>query len=333
MLRTLEATRSCIWMICACIVFLSAANASADEQEMYLGTENDPSGRLWIVTTEGREIIPDKEEDQVGFDNAAISADRRSVGWLALFPNCCASYPIPLKLVVYVNCRRHAFTGNELPIWKWAFSKDGEMVAFRQEPVHGGFAVHYELREILTGRMVAEYDSYADKSGKAPTWVQALDATIPSGAAMLTRSQLEDATYHSKYSESGEVRLLDGKAEVNDPEDKVTVVLTDFVAFGDLNGDDKNDAVAILTTSMGGTGLFYELAAIIGREESPIHVASAALGDRVIIESVAIVGQGVKVSMVAHMPDDPLCCPTLRTTKTFHLMGPKLVEEPATQSK
>ena len=62
----------------------------------------------------------------------------------------------------------------------------------------------------------------------------------------LSRDALRNAAYRSVYVVSGEVKLVNGKAEVDDPEGKVTVSLTEFVAFGDLNGDGLNDAVAVL---------------------------------------------------------------------------------------
>jgi hypothetical protein len=165
-----------LWaLVCAAVLVTARAGFAA--QEMYLGAEIDQQGQLHIVTSQGREIVPDKEEDQVGFDKAAISADRRAVGWLALFPNCCTSYPIPLKLVIHVNGRQQTFSGIGLPVWRWAFSEDGNQVAFQQETVHGGLGVHYELRDISTGHLVSEYNPDREEPGEPPAWVRALDAT------------------------------------------------------------------------------------------------------------------------------------------------------------
>jgi hypothetical protein len=160
-------------------VVLVTAGASFAAQEMYLRAEIDQQGQLRIVTSQGREIVPDKEQDQVGFDQAAISADRRAVGWLALFPNCCTTYPIPLKLVIYVNGRQQTFSGIGVPVWRWAFSEDGKRVAFQQETVHGGLGVHYELRDTSSGRLVAEYDPNPPKPGTPPAWLRALDPARP----------------------------------------------------------------------------------------------------------------------------------------------------------
>ena len=75
------------------------------------------------------------------------------------------------------------FTGNKLPVWQWRFEAGGRQVAFRQETVHGGLGVHYELRDVATGRLVAEYDPAPDPDNKqhaalteVPKWVADLDA-------------------------------------------------------------------------------------------------------------------------------------------------------------
>jgi len=167
--------RSSVTLMCAVVLVTSGASFAA--QDTYRRADVDQQGQLRIVTSEGREIVPRKDKDQVGFDKAAISVDRRAVGWLALYPNCCTSYPIPLKLVIYVNGRQRMFTGVGLPVWRWAFSEDGKRVAFEQETVHGGLGVHYELRDISTGRLVSEHDRDPEKPGEPPAWVRALDAT------------------------------------------------------------------------------------------------------------------------------------------------------------
>lgn len=82
--------------LCALLV-LPAPSRAADR---YAEASVDDAGDLRIVTSDGRAIVVRKEPEQVGFDRIAISQDGRSVGWLAMYPNCCTSYPIPLKLVV-----------------------------------------------------------------------------------------------------------------------------------------------------------------------------------------------------------------------------------------
>ncbi len=78
--------------------------------DIYASAAVDDQGVLRILTKGGREIVPMKEPEQVGFSKPQISEDGRVVGWLAEFPNCCTSYPIPLKLVIYSNDRLHTLS-------------------------------------------------------------------------------------------------------------------------------------------------------------------------------------------------------------------------------
>lgn len=149
---------------------LPAAIAQVESYEQATVDEND---QLRIVTRDGREIRPTNDGEQVGASYPAISPARNSVGWLALYPNCCTSYPIPLKLVIYSGGRQRTFAGIGLPVWRWRFEAGGRQVAFKQETVHGGYGTHYELRDVATGRLVADFEPM--RGGSAPSWVQRLD--------------------------------------------------------------------------------------------------------------------------------------------------------------
>ena len=149
--------------------------------DVYASAAIDDQGQLHIRIMGGREILPERQGDQVGFSEPQISEDGRVVGWRADFPNCCTSYPIPLKLVIYTNGRTRTFTGSGLPIWRWAFQAGGMRVAFEQETVHGGLGIHYELRDVATGRLIAKYDPKVVPDNQplpvqnVPQWVRELD--------------------------------------------------------------------------------------------------------------------------------------------------------------
>ncbi len=162
---------SSAWAIVFLVLFAAPAVA-----ETYTQAKVDPSGDLRILTKDGREIIPKKEPDQVAFDKVEVSPDGHAVGWLALFPNCCTSYPIPLKLVIYANGKLRTFTGSGLPVWRWCFEAGGKQLAFEQETVHGGMGIHYELHDVRTGRLLSKYDPNSEASGKPPKWVAELNS-------------------------------------------------------------------------------------------------------------------------------------------------------------
>jgi hypothetical protein len=152
----------------------SASPGAAQAPETYDTAIVDATGQLTVTTVNGRLIQIPGDSGQVGFQDVTISPNRRAVGWLALFPNCCTSYPIPLELVVWTGGELRSFMGTGLPVWKWRFDSTSTQVAFFQETVHSGIGSHYELRDIVTGNLVAEYDP--NDHGSPPSWASPLSA-------------------------------------------------------------------------------------------------------------------------------------------------------------
>jgi hypothetical protein len=146
----------------------------------------------------------------------------------------------------------------------------------------------------------------------------------------LTVEMLKNAEYHSEWPAEGVAKLTDGEYEeeiVPGAASKLIIaVYPDMHAFGDLNGDGVDDAAVVLATSAGGSGTFISLEAVINDKGTPKHVASAELGDRVKLKSVAIDSAEIIVDMVTHGPDDPLCCPTVEATQKYKLEGDTLVQ-------
>ena len=172
----------------ALMPLLVSIAAHASPQERYVSATVDKDGALRIVTATAKVIVPDAEPErefvgkQVGYDDIQISADGQAVGWVALFPNCCTSYPIPLALVVFSSGVKRSYAGAGLPVWRWAFQADGKRVAFEQETVHGGLGIHYELRDVESGHLVASYEPKVGPDNQplpnqhVPMWVEQLDA-------------------------------------------------------------------------------------------------------------------------------------------------------------
>jgi hypothetical protein len=172
----------------ALLAILVSIAVHASAQDRYVRAAVDNDGALQIVTAAGKVVVlklaPEIESvgKQVGYDDIHISPDGRAVGWLALFPNCCTSYPIPLALVIYSNGVKRSYSGTGLPVWRWAFQADGKRVAFEQETVHGGFGIHYELHDLNSGRLVASYepaigpDNQPLPNQHGPMWVEELEA-------------------------------------------------------------------------------------------------------------------------------------------------------------
>jgi hypothetical protein len=147
----------------------------------------------------------------------------------------------------------------------------------------------------------------------------------------LTTNALKNAEYRSKWSAKGKIMLSDGiyqEKAVPDSATKLVIKLSDRIAFGDLNGDGLEDAAVILVSDPGGSGTFYELAAVINAGGKANHVASTFLGDRVKLEEVRVRSGKIVVKMVIHRSTDPMCCPSLQVEQTYGLQGDELVRQP-----
>jgi hypothetical protein len=141
----------------------------------------DADGQLVIIKTSGQRVLVHKEAEQTTFSPPAISSGRTAVGAQAMFGNCCTSYDIPLQLVVYASGRVHRFKGVGLPIFQWGIADSGTRIAYGQEPIHFGCAIHYELRDITSERLIDEVDvpescgqNPNPEAVKIPGWVATL---------------------------------------------------------------------------------------------------------------------------------------------------------------
>ena len=159
-------------------------------------------------------------------------------------------------------------------------------------------------------------------------WIPA-QAQPVAAESELTLEALRNAVYQGIYDEP--VQLTDGKYEgepfVPGGASRPTVVLhPEVYAFGDLNGDGVDDAAVILIENSGGSGSFIYLAAVINQDGRPVNVATQFVGDREQVQAISIDGNEITLNMVAHGPDDPMCCPTQEVTKRYRLEGDQLVE-------
>lgn len=182
--------------------------------------------------------------------------------------------------------------------------------------------------------MIPTRETRATSAGRFPcTLIAAVVAcscsglTSSPGSSRLDDAALEQATYCSSFlSGEGPVTLHDGRYESANADARETVMLMEPRPTGDLDGDGREDAAVLLVSSGGGSGVFVELAAVVNRGGVAVHVASAPLGDRVKVKSLAIQEGVIRVEMVTHDEDDAACCPTLDVTISYGLRGGRLVE-------
>ncbi|MBX3051374.1 MAG: META domain-containing protein [Caldilineaceae bacterium] len=154
-------------------------------------------------------------------------------------------------------------------------------------------------------------------------------AADSASTAGVTEADLANGTYAGIYDEP--VQLTDG-AFAGEPfvaggASRPTVTLVpDTIALGDLNGDGVADGVAVLVDDSGGSGSFVYLAALLAGTDTTDQGATLLLGDRVRIESVAIVDGQIDVVAATFADSDPMCCPSLRTHFVYGLQAGALVE-------
>jgi hypothetical protein len=110
-----------------------------------------------------------------------------------------------------------------------------------------------------------------------------------------------------------------------DPETMASGIVK--TAFGDLNGDTVADAVVIVSTNTGGSGIFYSLCALMASPTGqPISSNSFFLGDRTVIRSLRINSGRILLNIVTQGPNDGMCCPTKKKTLVYRFINGRLME-------
>jgi len=123
------------------------------------------------------------------------------------------------------------------------------------------------------------------------------------------------------------VQLIDGQYQESSSgnESHISVTVTDFIVRGDLTGDGKDEAAAIISENYGGSGSFVFLAVFQYLNGKAVFLTSIFLDDRPLIIDLAIEGREIYIDAVIHDRDDPSCCPTLETTRRYLLNGINLI--------
>lgn len=159
------------------------------------------------------------------------------------------------------------------------------------------------------------------------------EAGAPAGGELrrLALEQLLDGQYHLPLlgDEETPIRFHRGRGSITygaGATERVHAGLVDdLAAFGDLDGDRIADAAVVVFIDPGGSGTFIHLLAMRDRDGTPVQAGRAFIGDRVRVESLTIRDGRIFVSMVAHGPGDPMCCPSTRMRRAFTLHRRRLL--------
>ncbi len=137
----------------------------------------------------------------------------------------------------------------------------------------------------------------------------------------LIKQKVKNMYYTSDLSSFGYILLVNGEYreqyDVESVTELVIVLPDEYIAIGDIDGDNINDAAVILVADPGGSGTFYYLHAVINGYSFFYDAAADVLGDRVKVKSLNIAEGGIYIDMVIHGPDDPMCCPTEEVSRIY----------------
>jgi heat shock protein HslJ len=139
-----------------------------------------------------------------------------------------------------------------------------------------------------------------------------------------TLEQLKSATVSGLLPQP--VTLADGvyqgePAEPGAASRPVVNLWAPSVVFADVDGAPGNEAVAMLSSSGGGSGTFVHLAVFASKDGKAQSVATAQVGDRVRLVRLWVEHGEIHMDVVEPGPKDPSCCPTQLSRKTWKLEG------------
>lgn len=127
-----------------------------------------------------------------------------------------------------------------------------------------------------------------------------------------------------------QVKLVNGISEVEASPGSSTKIITHYFgneAYGDLNGDSKEDVAFLLTQTSGGSGTFYYAVAALRTASGYSGTNAVLLGDRIAPQSTLIENGKIVVNYTDRKPGEAFTTqPSLGVTKYLIIKDEKLVE-------
>ena len=139
-----------------------------------------------------------------------------------------------------------------------------------------------------------------------------------------TLEELGNTTYRGVEEAGGPVTLVNGRwegkpyAEGGASRPSVTLA-RDFRLAGDIDGDGREETVALLVAGTGGTGEMVYLAVTARSGAGLANLATVAVGDRVQVRDARIEAHRLVVDVLQAGAGDALCCPTDLVTHAWEL--------------
>jgi hypothetical protein len=172
---------------------------------------------------------------------------------------------------------------------------------------------------ILVGLGIWYWQTHKSSSSPAPVTV----------APVTTHPDPSSATF---TFDDGPITLSKGSATTNvTPNGEITqeTTLTDNVAYGDINHDNKSDSVVLLVQSGSGSGVFLYVAAYVSGVVQYKGSNAVFIADRVTPKNISIDKAGtITVSYLDRKPTEPMAAePTVLTTKHYIYSNGQLEEK------
>jgi heat shock protein HslJ len=144
-------------------------------------------------------------------------------------------------------------------------------------------------------------------------------------SAAPTGEEMGNATYRGLEAAGGPLTLVnshwEGPAANGGASRPEVSLVRGLHVTGDLDGDGRNEAAALLNESSGGSGTFTYLAVAGRRKGRVVNLGTALLGDRVQIRGMKIRDGRLFVDLVQPGPEDAACCPGELATRGWALEG------------
>lgn len=122
-----------------------------------------------------------------------------------------------------------------------------------------------------------------------------------------------------------EIQLENGQYE-NQNKTVIAGLLDDKIAYGDIDGDQKEDVATILYVNNGGGKELKYITLVLDKNSENPKVLSAFIGDRAQINNIKIEGDRIIVKVKMHLQGDFLVDPTNEKEMIFELKDGQLLE-------
>ena len=155
--------------------------------------------------------------------------------------------------------------------------------------------------ELLTPSDQTQETPFPDISTTAPTEPPPPIASPTTAPDFV--EEIRNAQYQLSLPDSLQiVQLSDGKFEqgVTGSADFISVFVTDFVARGDLNGDNQDEVAALVSENYGGTGTFVFLVVYSEVDRNLVFQTSKLFDDRPQINALSIEDNEIFLDAITH---------------------------------